>query len=61
MQFAGIDGVVLLFVAYRHGAVSEDGREDLPAHREHAAGMWTTAATFYGLAVVDFPVRGAGL
>ena len=59
MQFGlGIDGVVLLFVAYRHvgRVVSDDGREDLagPA-MSMLLGMWTTAATFYGLAVVDFP------
>jgi hypothetical protein len=63
MQFGlGIDGVVLLFVAYRHvgRVVADDGA---PAGTEDLAGptlsmllgMWTTAATFYGLAVVDFP------
>jgi uncharacterized protein len=59
MQFGlGIDGVVLLFVAYRHvgRVVADDGREDLSGPTlSMLLGMWTTAATFYGLAVVDFP------
>jgi hypothetical protein len=63
MQFGlGIDGVVLLFVAYRHvgrvvaDAGAEDGTEDLAGPSlSMLLGMWTTAATFYGLAVVDFP------
>jgi len=59
MQFGlGIDGVVLLFVAYRHvgRVVSDDGGEDLSGPTlSMLLGMWTTAATFYGLAVVDFP------
>ncbi len=63
MQFGlGIDGVVLLFVAYRHvGRVVADdgapeGAEDLSGPSSSMLlGMWTTAATFYGLAVVDFP------
>jgi predicted RND superfamily exporter protein len=59
MQFGlGIDGVVLLFVAYRHvGRVTaDDGGEDLSGPSlSMLLGMWTTAATFYGLAVVDFP------
>ncbi len=63
MQFGlGIDGVVLLFVAYRHvgRVVAEDGApegtEDLAGPTlSMLLGMWTTAATFYGLAVVDFP------
>ena len=59
MQFGlGIDGVVLLFVAYRHvgRVVSDDGREDLAGPAvSMLLGMWTTAATFYSLAVVDFP------
>jgi uncharacterized protein len=59
MQFGlGIDGVVLLFVAYRHVGriVADDGGEDLVAPSlSMLLGMWTTAATFYGLAVVDFP------
>jgi len=59
MQFGlGIDGVVLLFVAYRHvgRVVSDDGGDDLSGPTlSMLLGMWTTAATFYGLAVVDFP------
>jgi uncharacterized protein len=59
MQFGlGIDGVVLLFVAYRHVGlvVADDGRDDLAGPSlSMLLGMWTTAATFYGLAVVDFP------
>ena len=59
MQFGlGIDGVVLLFVAYRHvgRVVSDDGAADLSGPTlSMLLGMWTTAATFYGLAVVDFP------
>jgi predicted RND superfamily exporter protein len=59
MQFGlGIDGVVLLFVAYRHvgRVVADDGQEDLSGPTlSMLLGMWTTAATFYGLAVVDFP------
>jgi predicted RND superfamily exporter protein len=59
MQFGlGIDGVVLLFVAYRHvgRVVADDGAEDLTGPSlSMLLGMWTTAATFYGLAVVDFP------
>jgi predicted RND superfamily exporter protein len=59
MQFGlGIDGVVLLFVAYRHvgRVVSDEGLEDLAGPAvSMLLGMWTTAATFYGLAVVDFP------
>lgn len=54
----GIDGVVLLFVAYRHvgRVVADDGSEDLTGPSlSMLLGMWTTAATFYGLAVVDFP------
>ncbi|MPZ17258.1 MAG: MMPL family transporter [Luteitalea sp.] len=56
----GIDGVVLLYVTYRLGL--SDG---LPSHeavrRTSGAsasmllGMWTTAATFYGLVVIDYP------
>jgi uncharacterized protein len=59
MQFGlGIDGVVLLFVAYRHvgRVVADDGTADLAGPAlSMLLGMWTTAATFYGLAVVDFP------
>lgn len=62
MQFGlGIDGVVLLFVAYRHvgRVVADDGATHGPdlsgPSLSMLLGMWTTAATFYGLAVVDFP------
>jgi predicted exporter len=56
----GVDGVVLLYVAH-HQAVAE-GRSPGDAIRATAApaasmllGMWTTAAAFLGLLVVDFP------
>jgi predicted RND superfamily exporter protein len=61
MQFGlGIDGVVLLFVAFRHlaaqGLSTEDAVPQLAGPTSSMLlGMWTTAATFYGLAVVDFP------
>ena len=55
----GVDGVVLLYVAYMLRAAS-----DVPPAPDHGLtgastsmllGMWTTAATFYGLTFVDFP------
>jgi predicted RND superfamily exporter protein len=55
----GIDGVVLLYVA--HGlAIAQGSAFDPPAAIEGPSssmllGMFTTAATFYGLAFVDFP------
>jgi hypothetical protein len=56
----GVDGVVLLYVGYKH-AVAE-GLEPSAAIRALGGpsasmllGMWTTAATFLGLIVVDFP------
>lgn len=56
----GVDGVVLLYVGYRH-AIAE-GLEPAAAIRSLGGpsasmllGMWTTAATFLGLMVVDFP------
>jgi hypothetical protein len=56
----GVDGVVLLYVGYKH-AVAE-GLEPGAAIRALGGpsasmllGMWTTAATFLGLIVVDFP------
>jgi len=55
----GIDGVVLLYVAHtlalreRDRAYAIDGLAG-PAS-SMLLGMWTTAATFYGLAFVDFP------
>jgi hypothetical protein len=55
----GVDGVVLLYVAYLlHLA---NGDPDDPASGltgpsiSMLLGMWTTAATFYGLTFVDFP------
>jgi predicted RND superfamily exporter protein len=56
----GIDGVVLLYVAYTL-AVAEGTHPDAAVERlggpasSMLLGMWTTAATFYGLAWVDFP------
>ena len=56
----GVDGVVLLYVAHTLAA----GREAESDGMVHAIagpsvsmllGMWTTAATFYGLTFVDFP------
>lgn len=61
MQFGlGVDGVVLLFVAYRHLASTGLATDQAAAGLDGPSasmllGMWTTAATFYGLAVVDFP------
>jgi predicted RND superfamily exporter protein len=56
----GVDGVVLLYVAYTHAvragsdpAAALDGLGG-PAS-SMLLGMWTTAATFYGLTFVDFP------
>jgi predicted RND superfamily exporter protein len=56
----GVDGVVLLYVAYtlaiRAGADPAAAIDGLggPAS-SMLLGMWTTAATFYGLMFVDFP------
>jgi predicted exporter len=56
----GVDGVVLLYVAYTHavrsGSEPEAAIDGLsgPA-ASMLLGMWTTAATFYGLKFVDFP------
>ncbi len=56
----GIDGVVLLYVAYTLSV--RDGIEPAAAidglggpASSMLLGMWTTAATFYGLEFVDFP------
>jgi predicted RND superfamily exporter protein len=56
----GVDGVVLLYVA--HTLVVRQGADpDTAVERLHGPaasmllGMWTTAATFYGLTLVDFP------
>ena len=55
----GIDGVVLLYVAHmrmRHdGAGADDLRGLAGPASSMLIGMWTTAATFYGLMLVDFP------
>jgi predicted exporter len=55
----GVDGVVLLYVAHVL-ARAEHADADVPAamggpSRSMLLGMWTTAATFYGLMFVDFP------
>ena len=55
----GVDGVVLLYVAHRL-ALAENPAADVPAALSGPCGsmllgMWTTAATFYGLMFVDFP------
>ncbi len=56
----GVDGVVLLYVGYRH-AIAQ-GLQPMAAisalggpSTSMLLGMWTTAATFLGLIVVDFP------
>lgn len=55
----GIDGVVLLYVAHRLAlADNPDGDAALAIGGPSSSmllGMWTTAATFYGLMFVDFP------
>jgi predicted exporter len=56
----GVDGVVLLYVAHRHEADRGTTSEAMPAALSGPSssmllGMWTTAATFYGLVFVDFP------
>lgn len=56
----GVDGVVLLYVSYTHAAADAGDRPTAIERLGGAAfsmllGMWTTAATFYGLAIVDFP------
>ena len=56
----GVDGVVLLYVAHRPGAgratPTPTCRRRLPGPSSSMLlGMWTTAATFYGLMFVDFP------
>ena len=56
----GMDGVVLLYVGYtlavRTGTAPAAAIDGLggPAS-SMLLGMWTTAATFYGLTFVDFP------
>jgi predicted RND superfamily exporter protein len=55
----GVDGVVLLYVAHLLQPTAADSPERASALGGPAAsmllGMWTTAATFYGLTFVDFP------
>jgi predicted RND superfamily exporter protein len=52
----GVDGVVLLYVAYLREADAADPSGGLTgASSSMLLGMWTTAATFYGLTFVDFP------
>ena len=56
----GIDGVVLMYVAHRLALAEAQTPESAVAagagpSTSMLLGMWTTAATFYGLAVVDFP------
>jgi uncharacterized protein len=56
----GVDGVVLLYVSYtlavRDGAPADAAVDGLSgAAWSMLLGMWTTAATFYGLTFVDFP------
>ena len=54
----GVDGVVLLYVAHQL-AINEDPATRGPAIESPSVsmllGMFTTAATFYGLMFVDFP------
>ena len=56
----GVDGVVLLYVAYVLAPAADGDTVDIgPAlagpSTSMLLGMWTTAATFYGLMFVDFP------
>lgn len=55
----GVDGVVLLYVAYLLRASVPDASDPASglggAATSMLLGMWTTAATFYGLTFVDFP------
>jgi uncharacterized protein len=56
----GVDGVVLLYVAYtlavRRGDAPPAAIDGLGGPSSSMLlGMWTTAATFYGLMFVDFP------
>lgn len=56
----GIDGVVLLYLAHQRALAGGHTPESSVASGAGPStsmllGMWTTAATFYGLAVVDFP------
>ena len=56
----GVDGVVLLYVSHRLAlakglAPSEAVQATAGPSASMLLGMWTTAATFYGLMFVDFP------
>src|SRR5262245_23661425 len=55
----GVDGVVLLYVAHLLTPTARDSAERGAAlggpSSSMLLGMWTTAATFYGLTFVDFP------
>jgi predicted RND superfamily exporter protein len=54
----GVDGVVLLYVAYllrTSGGAPFEASALGGASTSMLLGMWTTAATFYGLTFVDFP------
>jgi predicted RND superfamily exporter protein len=55
----GVDGVVLLYVAHRLAVAENPATTVAEAiggpSSSMLLGMWTTAATFYGLMFVDFP------
>ena len=56
----GVDGVVLLYATHRLAQASGAGDAEVDrrvgaASASMLLGMWTTAATFYGLMLVDFP------
>lgn len=55
----GVDGVVLLYVAHALALRTQGDAAAVESLAGPASsmllGMWTTAATFYGLAAVDFP------
>lgn len=55
----GVDGVVLLYVAHQLATSSSANGSEVEGivgpSSSMLLGMWTTAATFYGLMFVDFP------
>jgi predicted RND superfamily exporter protein len=54
----GVDGVVLLYVAHQLAMTQPDGSQEIGIEGPSVSmllGMFTTAATFYGLMFVDFP------
>lgn len=56
----GVDGVVLLYVSHRLALADGESADAAMARlggpsASMLLGMWTTAATFYGLMAVDFP------